>query len=59
MKNRNTHRLLNKLEPTIHVAVKFAKWRKEDKITIDRKEAEEILALIHKADEELALTPEL
>jgi len=59
MKNRNTHLLLNKLEPTIHVAIKFAKWHKQDKITIDREQADELIKLIKAADEELALTAEL
>jgi len=59
MKNKHTHILLNKLEPTIHVAIKFAKWEKQDKITIDREQAEELIKLIKAADEELAEVPAL
>jgi hypothetical protein len=59
MKNKHTHLLLNKLEPTIHVAIKFAKWEKKDKVTIDLKQAEELLKLVAAADQELELTNEL
>jgi hypothetical protein len=59
MKNKHTHLLLNKLEPTIHVAVKFATWRNENTITIDKDKAEELLRLIAAADQELAQVPEL